>query len=67
MYIVQGRNDPRVPYTEAIQMVEKIEKNGSVVWYLEANDEGHGFRKKSNQDYQFYSTIEFIKRYLLND
>lgn len=66
MFIVQGKNDPRVPYTEARQMVEKIKLNGGTVWYLEANDEGHGFRKKSNQDYQFYATIEFIKRYLLN-
>ena len=66
MFIVQGKNDPRVPYTEARQMVDKIKANGGTVWYLEANDEGHGFRKKSNQDYQFYATIEFIKRYLIN-
>lgn len=67
MFIVQGRNDPRVPYTEALQMVEKIESNGGIVWYLEASDEGHGFRKKSNQDYQFYATIAFIRKYLIND
>ncbi|HML57082.1 MAG TPA: prolyl oligopeptidase family serine peptidase, partial [Ferruginibacter sp.] len=66
MFIVQGKNDPRVPYTEARQMVDKIKANGGTVWYLEADDEGHGFRKKSNQDYQFYATIEFIKRFLLN-
>ncbi len=66
IFIVQGKNDPRVPYTEAQQMAEKIRANGGKVWYLMANDEGHGFGKKNNQDFQFYSTIEFIKQNLLN-
>ncbi|MBX2887247.1 MAG: S9 family peptidase [Ferruginibacter sp.] len=65
MFIVQGKNDPRVPYTEAEQMVQKIKANGGVVWYMMANDEGHGFAKKNNQDYQFYATIAFIREYLL--
>lgn len=65
MFIVQGGNDPRVPRTEATQMVEALKKNNIPVWYLEAKDEGHGFRKKNNADYQFYSTILFVKKYLL--
>jgi dipeptidyl aminopeptidase/acylaminoacyl peptidase len=65
MFIIQGRNDPRVPYTEAQQMVEKIKRNGGIVWFLMANDEGHGFNKKNNQDYQFYATVAFVKKYLL--
>ncbi|MEJ7625738.1 MAG: prolyl oligopeptidase family serine peptidase [Ferruginibacter sp.] len=65
MFIVQGKNDPRVPYTEALQMVEKIRNNGGKVWYLMANDEGHGFAKKNNQDFQFYATVAFVKEYLL--
>jgi dipeptidyl aminopeptidase/acylaminoacyl peptidase len=65
MFIIQGKNDPRVPYTEARQMVEKIKKNGGTVWFLMASDEGHGFNKKNNQDYQFYSTVAFVKKYLL--
>lgn len=66
MFIIQGKNDPRVPYTEAQQMVDKIKKNGGTVWFLMANDEGHGFNKKNNQDYQFYSTVAFVKKYLLD-
>jgi len=66
LFIVQGGNDPRVPYTESIQMKEKIQQNGGTVWFLMAKDEGHGFRKKNNVDFQFYSTIEFIKEFLLN-
>jgi dipeptidyl aminopeptidase/acylaminoacyl peptidase len=30
-----------------------------------ANDEGHGFAKKRNADFQFYSTVEFIREHLL--
>ncbi len=66
LFIVQGGNDPRVPSTEAIQMKDKIIQNGGKVWFLMANDEGHGFRKKNNMDYQFYATVEFAKQYLLN-
>jgi dipeptidyl aminopeptidase/acylaminoacyl peptidase len=65
LFIVQGANDPRVPRTEATQMVETVRKNGSPVWYLEAKDEGHGFRKKANADFQFYATVMFIRKHLL--
>lgn len=65
MFIIQGRNDPRVPYTEAEQMVQKIQANKGIVWYLEAKDEGHGFRKKHNQDFQLYAVVEFVKEFLL--
>ncbi len=67
MFIVQGKNDPRVPYTESRQMVDKIRENGkSPVWFLMADDEGHGFAKKNNQDFQFYATVLFVKKYLLD-
>jgi protease II len=65
MFIVQGRNDPRVPYTEAEQMVAAIKKNGGPVWYLLAKDEGHGFSKKKNQDFQFLATLKFVEDNLL--
>jgi dipeptidyl aminopeptidase/acylaminoacyl peptidase len=65
MFVVQGKNDPRVPYTESEQMVATIRRNQGPVWYLLADDEGHGFAKKSNQDFQFYATVEFIRRYVL--
>ncbi|HYJ79986.1 MAG TPA: S9 family peptidase [Longimicrobiaceae bacterium] len=65
LFVVQGGNDPRVPRTEAEQMVARVKQNGSPVWYLMARDEGHGFRKKSNVDYQFYATVMFIRQYLL--
>jgi dipeptidyl aminopeptidase/acylaminoacyl peptidase len=66
LFVVQGKNDPRVPWTEAQQMVAVVRKNGTPVWFLMANDEGHGFSKKKNVDYQFYATILFIEKFLLN-
>lgn len=67
LFIVAGFNDPRVPHTEAEQMVARVKANGTPVWYLLGKDEGHGFRKKVNQDFQFYATVEFIRRHLLAD
>jgi dipeptidyl aminopeptidase/acylaminoacyl peptidase len=66
LFIVQGGNDPRVPRTEALQMAGKVKANGGEIWYLEAKDEGHGFRKKSNADFQRYATILFMKKFLLD-
>jgi dipeptidyl aminopeptidase/acylaminoacyl peptidase len=65
LFVVQGRNDPRVPYTESLQIVEKVRKQGVPVWFLMANDEGHGFAKKSNQDFLFYAQLKFIEQTLL--
>jgi len=66
LFIVQGFNDPRVPVTEAEQMAKAIRDRGGKVWYLMAKDEGHGFQKKKNADFQFISTIQFFKENLLN-
>ncbi len=66
MFIVQGTNDPRVPLTEAIQMRDKLKVQGNTVWYLEAKDEGHGFKKKPNIDFQRLAVIKFMEAYLLN-
>lgn len=65
LFVVQGLNDPRVPYTEAEQIVEVVRKNGDEVWYLLAKDEGHGFRKKTNRDYYIWSEVLFYEKYLL--
>ncbi len=66
LFVVQGKNDPRVPYTEAEQILATVKKNNTPIWFMMANDEGHGFSKKNNQDYLYYSTIMFIKEFLLN-
>jgi len=65
LLVVQGQNDPRVPVTESEQMVKAIRENGGTVWYVMAKDEGHGFAKKRNIDYQFLATIRFYREFLL--
>ncbi len=65
LFVVQGKNDPRVPYTEAEQIVAKVRELGTPVWYLRADNEGHGFSRKENQDFQFYSMILFMRETLL--
>lgn len=66
MLVVAGKNDPRVPVSESDQIAAALKKQGTPVWYLMAKDEGHGYRKKANQDFQFYATVEFLKEFLLN-
>jgi dipeptidyl aminopeptidase/acylaminoacyl peptidase len=65
LFVVQGANDPRVPRSEAEQIVKALQEKGTPVWYLMAKDEGHGFRKKRNADFQFYATVQFMQEYLL--
>ena len=65
LFVVQGKNDPRVPVTEAEQIVAKVRENGSPVWYLRAENEGHGFRRKENADFQFYAMLAFMEQTLL--
>ena len=65
LFVIQGFNDPRVPVTESEQMVKAIREAGGSVWYLMAKDEGHGFAKKANADFQFYAMIEFLRASLL--
>ncbi len=62
LLIVQGLNDPRVPYTESEQMMAKVRAGGGEVWYLAAKDEGHGFRKKANRDVYLATVAQFLKR-----
>jgi len=65
LFVAHGKNDPRVPYTEAEQIVETVKKNGTPVWYLLAGNEGHGFARKENADFYYYATIRFLQETVL--
>jgi len=67
LMVVTGGNDPRVPASEADQMVKAVRANGRTAWHLLAQDEGHGFSKKANQDYQFWTSLMFWQPNLLGD
>jgi dipeptidyl aminopeptidase/acylaminoacyl peptidase len=65
LMVTQGANDPRVPLAESDRITAAVRANGVPVWYLVAKDEGHGFTKKSNVDFQRVVLFEFMRRYLL--
>ena len=65
MLIVQGENDPRVPVTESIQIVEALRTQNVPVWYMNALNEGHGYRKKENRDIYQQATVLFLQEHLV--
>ena len=67
VFAVVGKNDPRVPWTESRQIIDKLEAQGTPTWFLVANDEGHGYAKKKNRDFLFNAQVLFIDRCLVND
>jgi dipeptidyl aminopeptidase/acylaminoacyl peptidase len=66
LFVIQGENDPIVPRSESDDIVNAVKKNGVPVWYFVMHGEGHGFSKLANNDYRFYATVMFIKKFLLN-
>jgi dipeptidyl aminopeptidase/acylaminoacyl peptidase len=60
LLVVHGKNDPRVPLSEAEQIVNKLRSKGGEVWYLLAADEGHGYRKKQNRDAYYETFAQFL-------
>ncbi len=67
LMVVTGANDPRVPASEADQIINAVRSNGRPAWHLLAKNEGHGFRKKANADYQFWASLLFWQKYLLSE
>jgi dipeptidyl aminopeptidase/acylaminoacyl peptidase len=67
MLVVQGENDPRVPVTEAVQVVDALRAQGQPVWYMNALNEGHGYRKKENRDVYQQASIMFLQEHLIGE
>jgi len=64
LLVVHGRNDPRVPFSEAEQIAARVRGYGRTVWTVFADNEGHGFAKKDNADYQRAVEAYFLKQSL---
>jgi len=62
LLVVEGMNDPRVPPMESQQIVWRMRSKGAEVWYLAAKDEGHGFRKKANEDVYLETVAMFLNK-----
>ena len=67
LFVVQGQNDPRVPVTEAEQMVEALRAEGHTVWYMNALNEGHGYARRENRIVYQQAAVMFLRRYLVGD
>jgi dipeptidyl aminopeptidase/acylaminoacyl peptidase len=64
LLVAHGVNDPRVPFSEAQQIAEKVRSKGRPVWTVYAENEGHGFGKKDNADYLRAAQVMFLKQHL---
>ncbi len=65
LLVASGANDPRVPSEEADQIVKAIRAKGGTAWSLLAKDEGHGYQKKENSDYEYWVGLMFWQQTLL--
>ena len=62
LLVVHGKNDARVPLSEADQIVNRLRSRGNEVWYLQAKDEGHAFLKQENRDAYYLTFAQFLVR-----
>jgi dipeptidyl aminopeptidase/acylaminoacyl peptidase len=65
MLVVQGQNDPRVPVTESEQLVNALRQQGRPLWYMNALNEGHGYKRKENRDIYQQAAVLFFERHLV--
>jgi dipeptidyl aminopeptidase/acylaminoacyl peptidase len=65
LLIATGGNDPRVPASEAEQIIKAVRGNGGTAWHVLAQNEGHIFHKKENEDYYFWASMLFWQKTLL--
>jgi dipeptidyl aminopeptidase/acylaminoacyl peptidase len=64
LLVVHGENDPRVPVSEAHQIVTKLKKLDRDVWAVFLEDEGHNFAKQTNRQYVRAVEAAFLARHL---
>ena len=67
LFVCQGKNDPRVPVGEAEQIYKTVKENGLEAWYMLAENEGHGFRKKENIDQYQNAMVQFLQKNLVGE
>lgn len=67
LLVATGGNDPRVPASEAMQMIKAVRANGGTAWHVLAENEGHVYHKKENEDYYFWVSMLFWKEMLLGE
>ncbi|HET9719238.1 MAG TPA: prolyl oligopeptidase family serine peptidase [Solirubrobacteraceae bacterium] len=61
LFVIHGRNDPRVPVTEAEQLVAGLRDRGVPCELCIYEDEGHGLARLANQLDAYPRAIEFLR------
>lgn len=64
LFVIAGRNDPRVPWTEGQQMVDALQKRGATVEWKLYDDEGHGVSKLKNRLDLYPRVADFLDKYM---
>lgn len=64
LMVVHGANDPRVPLSEAQQLVDALEARNIPVEFLVLEDEGHSIVKFKNKKVVYPAIVEFLETYL---
>jgi len=64
LFVIHGKNDPRVPYTEAEQVVAALKGREAIVEYKLYDDEGHGISKLKNRLELYPLVADFLDRYM---
>lgn len=64
LLVIHGANDPRVPLSEAEQLVAALEARGVPVELLVFDDEGHGVVRLKNKMVAYPAVVSFLDRYL---
>jgi protease II len=64
LFVIHGANDPRVPLSEAEQVVAAVRANGVPCELLVYQDEGHGLSKRVNRLDAYPKVLEFLARHL---
>lgn len=65
LFVVHGANDPRVPISEAEQIVDALKKRNHPVEYLHYEDEGHGLAKLENRVHAYSAIAESLEKWLM--
>jgi len=64
LFVIHGANDPRVPLSEAEQVVAAVRASGADCPLLVYPDEGHGLAKRANQLDAYPQAFEFLAKHL---
>jgi len=64
LMVIHGANDPRVPLSEAEQLVDALRRRTVPVELLVFDDEGHGIVKLKNKLVAFPAIVDFLRQHV---